>query len=93
METFTPADIRELMLYARPGEGPVSGAELERRRNGMRSANPGRFEEYRSASLSVGRWQREFRSASRTSMTIAELRGRLSDLEDLLRLESGELTR
>jgi hypothetical protein len=93
MRESTPADVRELMLYLLPGEGTVSSAELERRRDEMHSRNPELAQEFRSASLSVDRWQREYRSTSRASRTtMAEIRGRLSVLEELLRLEPGELT-
>jgi hypothetical protein len=93
MDDLTPAEVREVMLYARPGEGEVSFGELHRRRDGMRTTNPVKYAEYRSASRSVKHWQREYRSASRSSMNVAEFRDRLADLEDLLHLEPGTLTR
>ena len=82
---MTPAEIRELFLYLRPGESSATAAELSQRRDAMEQHNPERVAEYRSASLSTGRWKREFRSASsKVPMTLAELDARLEALEETL---------
>jgi hypothetical protein len=77
------AEVRELLCYARDGER-VTGTELHRRREAMQRDNPARADEYRTASRSAKRWKREMRTASRTSMTLAELDGRLDALEETL---------
>jgi hypothetical protein len=87
MKLGDPGDIRELILYARPGEGPVSGDELERRRYSTRQHNPQRFEEFRSASKTVGSWEELRRSGARTPMNLAELHARMRALEERLQLE------
>lgn len=75
-------EIRELLLFANEGEGPVSGTELERRRDALWASNPRRGRELRTASASVEDWKRELRSGARTpAMTLAELEKRVAALE------------
>ena len=83
MNESTP-EIRELMLYLRPSDGEVSGAELERRRHELRKRNPRRANEYRSASLSVEQWRPEMRNQHSARMTVAEVEARVAALEGLL---------
>ena len=78
------AEMRELMLYLRPSDGEVSGAELKRRRNELRKRNPRRAQEYRSAAFSVEHWREEMRNQHSATMTVAEMEARVAALEGLL---------
>jgi len=79
MRDAVPIEVRELMLYCRPGES-ASEEELARRRNAMWASNPLRAREYRTASLSVKHWRQELCNQSSATMPLAEAERRVAAL-------------